>query len=132
MDVAFWGGAVPGNAGQLGALHEAGVAGFKCFLLPSGVDEFAPLDPSGLAEAMATVAGFGGLVLAHAEDSAIIDAAPAPSGRRYADFVASRPALAEVTAVEALLTQTRRTGCRRSRRADRADRPRRDLSRQTG
>ena len=68
VDVAFWGGAVPGNAGQLGVLHEAGVVGFKCFLLPSGVEEFAPLEPAELADAMATIAGFGGLLLAHAED----------------------------------------------------------------
>src|SRR5919112_4072073 len=31
VDVAFWGGAVPGNVAQLRPLHEAGVVGFKCF-----------------------------------------------------------------------------------------------------
>src|SRR5882757_10954432 len=46
VDVAFWGGAVPGNVADLRPLHEAGVVGFKCFLLPSGVDEFSPLDPA--------------------------------------------------------------------------------------
>jgi allantoinase len=112
VDVAFWGGAVPGNAGHLEALHQAGVVGFKCFLLPSGVDEFRPLEPTELAEAMDTIAGFGGLILAHAEDPATINAAPAPRGRRYADFVASRPPSAEVAAIGALLAQTRRTGCR--------------------
>src|SRR5436309_4058263 len=30
IDDAFWGGAVPGNAGELAALHAAGVVGFKC------------------------------------------------------------------------------------------------------
>src|SRR5919198_332175 len=35
VDVAFWGGAVPGNTADLQPLHEAGVVGFKCFLLPS-------------------------------------------------------------------------------------------------
>ena len=44
VDVGFWGGAVPGNVGDLRALHEAGVFGFKCFLVDSGVDEFPPLD----------------------------------------------------------------------------------------
>ena len=44
VDVGFWGGAVPGNTGELRALHDAGVFGFKCFLLRSGVDEFPPLD----------------------------------------------------------------------------------------
>ena len=45
VDVGFWGGAIPGNGAQLGPLHEGGVLGFKCFLLPSGVDEFPPLEP---------------------------------------------------------------------------------------
>jgi allantoinase len=112
VDVAFWGGAVPGNVADLRPLHEAGVVGFKCFLLPSGVDEFAPLDPEGLAEAMSEIAAFGGLLIAHAEDAAVIAAAPAAHGRRYAGFVASRPPGAEVRAIETLLAQTRRTGCR--------------------
>ena len=112
VDVAFWGGAVPGNVADLRALHEAGVAGFKCFLLPSGVDEFPPLDPGQLGAAMAEIASFGGLLIAHAEDPAVIGAAPAAHGRRYADFLASRPPAAEVRAIEGLLAHTRRTGCR--------------------
>src|SRR5204863_7378085 len=40
VDVGFWGGVVPGNAHELDALVDAGVRGFKCFLVPSGVDEF--------------------------------------------------------------------------------------------
>ena len=40
VDVGFWGGAIPGNVGDLAPLHEAGVFGFKCFLLDSGVPEF--------------------------------------------------------------------------------------------
>jgi allantoinase len=112
VDVAFWGGAVPGNAGELRALHDAGVVGFKCFLLPSGVDEFPPLDSDGLGLAMDTIAEFDGLLIAHAEDGAVISAAPAARGRRYADFVASRPEAAEVSAIAGLLEQTHRTGCR--------------------
>jgi allantoinase len=86
--------------------------GFKCFLLPSGVPEFPPLDPSGLELAMRTIAEFGGLLIAHAEDPELIDAAPAPRGRRYAEFLASRPDAAESCAVAALLERTRSTGCR--------------------
>ena len=112
VDVAFWAGAVPGNVADLRPLHDAGVVGFKCFLLPSGVDEFAPLNPGQLAAAMTEIAAFGGLLVAHAEDPAVIAAAPAAHGRRYADFVASRPAAAEVRAIETLLGQARRTGCR--------------------
>ena len=48
-DVAFWGGAVPGNVDQLRPMLEAGVVGFKCFLLDSGVPEFPPLDDAGSA-----------------------------------------------------------------------------------
>ena len=111
-DVAFWGGAVPGNVASLRPLHEAGVVGFKCFLLPSGVDEFAPLNAAQLGEAMTEIASFGGLLIAHAEDPEVIAAAPAARGRRYADFLASRPPEAEQRAITALLAQTRRTGCR--------------------
>jgi allantoinase len=112
VDVAFWGGAVPGNVADLRPLHQAGVAGFKCFLLPSGSGEFPSLGPGELAAAMTAIAGFGGLLIAHAEDPAVIAAAPPAHGRRYAGFLASRPPEAEVCAIEGLLAATRRTGCR--------------------
>jgi allantoinase len=112
VDVAFWGGAIPGNVAGLRPLHDAGVAGFKCFLLPSGVAEFPPLGPAGLAAAMTAIASFGGLLIAHAEDPAVIAAAPPAQGRGYAGFLASRPPEAEVRAIAGLLAETRRTGCR--------------------
>src|SRR3712207_6185304 len=56
VDVAFWGGAVPGNADQLRPLHEAGVVGFKCFLLDSGVPEFPPPDDARLSAALTELA----------------------------------------------------------------------------
>jgi len=37
-DVGFWGGIIPGNAGDLSELLDEGVKGFKCFLIESGVD----------------------------------------------------------------------------------------------
>ncbi len=49
VDVGFWGGVVPGNAGELDALVDAGVRGFKCFLVPSGVDEFPAVGEDGSA-----------------------------------------------------------------------------------
>ncbi|MHA3702877.1 allantoinase AllB [Jatrophihabitans sp. YIM 134969] len=109
VDVAFWGGAVPGNVDDLRLLHEAGVVGFKCFLLPSGVPEFPPLDPAELEAAMTAVAAFDGLLIAHAEDEHLVHDA---HGRRYADFVASRPPAAETTAIHTLVDAARRTGCR--------------------
>ena len=112
VDVAFWGGAVPSNLDDLEALHEAGVVGFKCFLLPSGVDEFPPLDGGQLRAAMTRIASFGGLLIAHAEDGALIDLAVAEMGPAYRSFLASRPEAAEVTAIDHLLQATRETGCR--------------------
>ena len=92
VDVGFWGGAVPGNLADLAPLHDAGVFGFKCFLLDSGVEEFPHLDAAGLAAAMAETAGLGALLIVHAEDADEIDDARAPHGRRYAGFLGSRPA----------------------------------------
>ena len=112
VDVGFWGGAVPGNAGELEALWAAGVFGFKCFLSPSGVDEFPPLDPAGFTLALRTVAGFGGLVIVHAEDPGVLDAAPAPPSRAYADFLLSRPDASEVEAIRRVVDGARETGAR--------------------
>ncbi|MEV6314408.1 allantoinase AllB [Streptomyces sp. NPDC051776] len=112
IDVGFWGGAVPGNVKDLAPLHDAGVFGFKCFLLHSGVDEFPQLDPAQLEEAMGEIAGFGGLLIVHAEDPHLIDSAPRTPGPRYADFLASRPRAAENTAVEGLITLARRLDAR--------------------
>lgn len=39
-DVGFWGGIIPGNEHELVPLLSHGVVGFKCFLCPSGVEEF--------------------------------------------------------------------------------------------
>ena len=112
VDVGFWGGAVPGNLGALRALHDAGVFGFKCFLLPSGVDEFPPLGPADLEAYLATLRAFDGLLIVHAEDAAAIDHAPSPHGPRYADFLASRPRTAENLAIARVVEAARATGGR--------------------
>lgn len=112
IDVGFWGGAVPDNLGDLVAMHEAGVFGFKCFLPPSGVDEFGHLSPAELADTLRLLHGIGGLMIVHAEDPAVISAAPPPHGRRYADFLASRPRGAENTAVATVIELARRADAR--------------------
>ncbi|MDQ3734232.1 MAG: allantoinase AllB [Actinomycetota bacterium] len=103
VDVGFWGGAVPSNLGRLHPLHEAGVFGFKCFLLHSGVDEFPALDNSGMRSALAEVAELDSLLIVHAEDALTIDEAPAPSGPNYLEFLASRPRAAEHNAIAAVI-----------------------------
>jgi allantoinase len=110
VDVGFWGGAIPGNASQLLRLHEAGSFGFKCFLLPSGVEEFPPLDQAGLELAMREIAAFDGLLIVHAEDAREI--AEVPHGREYAAFLRSRPPAAEQRAIGTLLEAAARTGAR--------------------
>jgi allantoinase len=111
-DVAFWGGAVPGNLDQLRPLLEAGVVGFKCFLLDSGVAEFPPLDDAGLRAVLTELAAVDGLLIAHAEDAAVIAAAPEPVGASYAGFLASRPRAAEEAAIGGLVAAARDTGAR--------------------
>ena len=112
VDVGFWGGAVPGNVPDLRALHDAGVFGFKCFLLHSGVDEFPPLDPDGLELALKEIASFGAMMIVHAEDANAIDRAASPRGNNYTDFLSSRPRGAENLAIAEVIELARWTGCR--------------------
>jgi len=112
VDVGFWGGAVPQNLGTLRALWDAGVFGFKCFLSPSGVDEFDHLSTDELDLAMAEIAGFGGLLIVHAEDPTVLDAHGNEGGSDYRRFVESRPDESEVTAIERVIAGVRRHGTR--------------------
>jgi allantoinase len=111
VDVGFWGGAVPGNLADLAGLHAAGVFGFKCFLIDSGVPEFGHLEPDEFAAAMAEVARLGGLMLVHAEDRALVDPGRA-AGRAYAGFLASRPSRSEESAVDSVAEEALRSGAR--------------------
>jgi allantoinase len=111
VDVGFWGGAVPDNLADLAPLHEAGVFGFKCFLLDSGVAEFPHLPPDAFAAAMAETARLGALMIVHAEDGSLLDDA-ALDGEHYAGFLASRPRAAEEAAIALVLEQARATGGR--------------------
>lgn len=99
VNVGFWGGAIPGNKEDLKDLHEAGVFGFKCFLLHSGVDEFPSLSVDEMEEDMEVLKSFDSLMIVHAEDSDIIDHAPDASGGKYSGFLESRPRDAENTAM---------------------------------
>ena len=112
VDVGFWGGAIPSNLGTLRELWDAGVFGFKCFLSPSGVDEFPHLDPQRFVTAMHEIAGFDGMMIVHAEDDEALKHAPAAHGPAYEDFLASRPRGAENLAIARLIETARWTGTR--------------------
>jgi allantoinase len=109
VDVAFWGGVIPGNLPQLSPLAAAGVAGFKCFLIDSGSPEFPPVTPGQLTEALGVLAGLGHPLLVHAESAqpAAIDGAP---GRSYARYLAAHPREQENLAVAQVIDAARATG----------------------
>jgi allantoinase len=109
VDVGFWGGVVPGNVGDLDALVDAGVLGFKCFLVPSGVDEFPAVSESDLRRAMPLLARRAVPLLVHAEDPAHIvnprysAEGPGANPQPYGPYLASRPVAAEVEAVRMMI-----------------------------
>lgn len=128
VDVGFWGGVVPGNAGELAALFELGVVGFKCFLIHSGVDEFPNVTETDLRGAMPELTRLGAVLIVHAEVPGPIErtgigachSQGASSGRSdsnvcatsYQTFLDSRPRAAENEAVELMIRLGREFGTR--------------------
>lgn len=128
VDVGFWGGVVPGNTHELAGLSAAGVVGFKCFLIHSGVDEFPNVTESDLRAAMPELTRLGALLIVHAELPGPISMAGVPSchtslgetttaneevaASAYQTFLASRPRAAENEAVELMIKLAREFGTR--------------------
>lgn len=110
VDVAFWGGAVQGNSGELKALADAGVAGFKSFLVHPGIEEFTMVGEAELRSAMPVIAETGLPLLVHAEHPAEI--LKANSGRSYTSYLRSRPDDAELRAIELMIRLCREYRCR--------------------
>jgi allantoinase len=112
VDVGFLGGVVPGNTEELVPLWNAGVLGFKCFLVPSGVDEFPNVGAVDLDRAMPRLANAGATLMVHAELPGHIEAAFAGlSGRDpslYSTYLESRPPEAETEAVAMMIDLARR------------------------
>jgi allantoinase len=115
VDVAFWGGVVPGNAGQLGELVEAGVRGFKCFLVPSGVDEFPAVDEQDLRTALPIIARRHVPLLVHAESPGLINPQSSQQSnqqsaihnQQYSRYLMTRPPEAEVEAIRMIVRLAR-------------------------
>jgi allantoinase len=109
VDWAAWGGVVRGNAEALPALAGAGVPGFKCFLIHSGIDGFAWVDEPELRLALKKLKGTGLPLLAHAEVAGPVIAATealnaaGADWRKYSTYLASRPDAAEVDAIALLI-----------------------------
>ena len=117
VDVEFWGGVVPGNTSELAKLWDAGVVGFKCFLIHSGVDEFPNVNEQDLRETMPELARLGAPLIVHAEvpgpvDAACCQSAESEPATSYETFLRSRPRAAENEAVQLMIKLSRETGCR--------------------
>lgn len=117
VDVGFYGGIIPGNSADLLPLVQAGVRGFKGFLIESGVDEFPAVSSSDVALAMTTLANTPTTLMFHAEmippitasvgdDVQVSEAPLAPSGplTSYSTFLSSRPPAFETYAIEEVLS----------------------------
>jgi allantoinase len=117
VDAGFWGGLVPGNIAELRPLWEAGVFGFKCFLVPSGVPEFEFVTKEHLRSALPELVALGAPLLGHAEmpepiEKAVANLPKNASARRYSRWLASRPRDAENEAVALLLRLSREFNAR--------------------
>jgi allantoinase len=115
VDMALWGGLVPGGVEAMDELAARGVVGFKAFMCSSGIDDFPGVDDLTLYDGMCRAAALGLPVAVHAESEAITAglAARARAAGRSAmrDFLASRPAVAELGAIARAIVLAQESGC---------------------
>jgi allantoinase len=102
VDVGFIGGVVPGNTHELTPLRTAGAFAFKCFLSPSGVDEFPRVDEADLRAAFPVLAKLGTPLMVHAELPPYLKEGT-PGNTGYPAYLASRPPEAEKAAIDLLV-----------------------------
>ena len=113
VDVGFWGGVIPGNAGEIAAMSAAGARGFKCFLCPSGIDDFPQSTEADLRIAMPVLRAAGVPLLVHAElEGDLSSTENASNPTLYATYLHSRPKEWEDRAVALIVRLVRETGCR--------------------
>ena len=112
VNVEFIGGVVPGNASEIDRLCDAGVRAFKCFLSPSGVDEFPNVDEQDLCAALPILARRRIPLMVHAELPVLLHDDPVDGSRSYATYLASRPPEAEVEAIRMLVRLSGQFGAR--------------------
>lgn len=113
-DFAFWGGLTPDNLDHLPELAELGVIGFKAFMSDSGIPEFRAADDLTLLEGMRVAHSLGLPVAVHAESQTITAGLTAQlrgQSGSIEDYLASRPIVAELEAINRALFLARETGC---------------------
>jgi allantoinase len=111
VDWAAWGGVVQGNQEDIEALADAGVLGFKCFLIHPGIDGFTMVREDDLRAALPHLARTGLPLLVHAELAGPIEAATTALAdadwRCYTTYLKSRPDEAELSAIRMMLALCR-------------------------
>jgi len=108
-DFGLWGGLVPGNVPEMAELADRGVVGFKAFLCDSGLPEFPRADDFTLFEGLREAARLGLPVAVHAESQEITAVRCGDSVR---DFLASRPVIAELEAIQQATLLAREAGAK--------------------
>lgn len=115
-DFALWGGLTPANLDRLDELAACGAIGFKAFMSNSGIADFQAADDLTLYEGMRHAARLGLVVAVHAESDTItagLAARALAEGRISArDYLASRPIVAELEAIQRALLLAGEAGCR--------------------
>ena len=112
VNVGFYGGLIPGNKNDLEPLIKAGVLGIKCFLVHSGIDEFANVTEKHLDEAMPILAKYNIPLLAHCEiyeEEIQNDFSKNPTS--YQHYLESRPKKWENDAVDLVIKLCRKHNC---------------------
>ncbi len=115
VDFSFWGGLVPGNIPRLEELAERGVVGFKAFMSQPGTADYSAVDDLTLYEGMVQAARLGKLVAVHAESdqmtAALTSRAQTQGRSGIRDYLASRPVIAELEAIERAILFAGETRC---------------------
>uniref|UniRef100_S4P2A0 allantoinase n=1 Tax=Pararge aegeria TaxID=116150 RepID=S4P2A0_9NEOP len=115
VDVGFWGGVIVGNQDSLRDLVKAGVVGFKCFLCPSGVDEFPNVGAEDLELAFNALEGTGSVLAFHAEledDCPDDKTTNKQDPEEYNTYLESRPPKMELNAISLITSFLERTDVR--------------------
>ncbi len=114
-DFALWGGLTPDNVDRLEELAARGVVGLKAFMSQSGIPDFPAADDLTLLDGMRIAARLGLIVAVHAENDTLtsrLAARAIKEGRTgIRDYLASRPAIAEVEAIARAIIFAEETGC---------------------
>lgn len=102
IDVAFWGGIIPGNQAELLPMLKAGVPGFQCFLMATGVEDFPHICLQDLHVAIQELQNTECVLLFHAEQEPNQWTPVLEDATEYSTFLDSHPATMEVEATRTI------------------------------